>query len=142
MARTEETPFSRRFKQALADLDSQGMSQGDVAKLLDFSENTISSWKLGVHRPRLKNLEAIAKTLDIPVEEFSAGRVGFHRPPPGREDLGDTSEADALVEELADLDLLGPLETLVKEEQSLRKLAARSHGLIDLLKAAQRRARG
>jgi transcriptional regulator with XRE-family HTH domain len=128
---TRSTPFSRRFSRALADLEAEGISQATLATQLGFSENTISSWKQGHHQPRLKNLKAIAAALEVPLQEFVADEA-----PPSRKA---TPSAEELADDLADLDLLGPLEALVGQKRSLLQLARKSDDLIALLRAAERR---
>jgi transcriptional regulator with XRE-family HTH domain len=132
--RARKDPFSTRFRKALADLESKGISQAEVAADLGYSENTITSWKRGHHQPRLKSLKAIAKALEIPLEEFLTEKA----PPSAK---GNPSP-EKLVDDLARLDLLEALETLAEQKPSLQHLARSSNDLIALLRAAQRAAGG
>ncbi len=52
------------------NMKKKKLSQGDLAKLLNTSQSTISQWLLGNKKPSYKNIVKICKLLDITPNEF------------------------------------------------------------------------
>ncbi|MFI2810133.1 helix-turn-helix transcriptional regulator [Microbulbifer sp. JSM ZJ756] len=66
-----ERKLKRQFGQRLAELRrGKGMSQEDLAFLLDVSTETVSHIERGIHGPRFDLLEDIARTLGVHVREL------------------------------------------------------------------------
>jgi transcriptional regulator with XRE-family HTH domain len=111
-------PPSHDFAARLRDaLSARGISRKQFAGLVDVSQNTVTSWATGRYRPDHGNLVRIAAALGLTLDELHAAPVPAApraTPPTGpRADAsaGDES-ADAIIRQLAGLDLDGALRAL------------------------------
>ena len=57
----------------------QGLTQQQLADILNLSNKTISKWESGVGSPDISNLPILAETLGISVDELLKGEIN---PPP------------------------------------------------------------
>src|SRR5262245_19361802 len=71
--RAKGTPYGK-FGRLLAKLRlEKGISQqGDLAKLLEIAQQSVSRWERGESRPRVGQIAAIAKALDAKPAELMA----------------------------------------------------------------------
>jgi len=75
-----ERNLKQQFGQRLAELRrAKGMSQEDLAFLLDVSVETVSHIERGIHGPRFDLLEDISRTLGVTPRDL----FDFRQPGPG-----------------------------------------------------------
>lgn len=70
-----EATFGDRVKQARV---LKGLSQRDVAKRMDCSEQQISHWERGVKKPQLENASALASALEVDLQWLISGEGDMH----------------------------------------------------------------
>jgi transcriptional regulator with XRE-family HTH domain len=70
MTREQRLASGRRLKQARLDL---GMTQGDLAKMTGFHENSIIKWEKGQVSPRPHYMQILAETFGRPMQWLWAG---------------------------------------------------------------------
>jgi transcriptional regulator with XRE-family HTH domain len=70
MTREQRLASGKRLKQARLDL---GMTQGDLAKVTGFHENSISKWEKGHVSPRPHHMQIVAETTGRPTQWLWAG---------------------------------------------------------------------
>jgi transcriptional regulator with XRE-family HTH domain len=129
------TPGAWSFDVLLRDaLGRRGMSNKDLANVLQVSENTVSSWTTGRYRPGHDRAQRIAGALGLTMDQlygrhrYKVQSLPRQRRPPDRS----AEEAQRIVRALAELDLEGPLG-------QLERLAP---PLMEILAASRRVARG
>lgn len=49
---------------------NKGLSQSELAELINVSQNTISQWEIGIRNPSIKSAIKLAEILDTTVEEL------------------------------------------------------------------------
>lgn len=134
---TGSTP--RKFNDVLVDeLRERGMTNKNLADLIDVSENTVSNWTTGTYTPRHPRMERIAGALNLTIDELH-GRAAPAALQPGSTSSSTPAalatsarrgrEAERIVAALAALDLEGMLDAVQRATPPLMEIlaAARRH---------------
>ena len=64
-------PFLESFSEDLkAYRKTNGLTQTDLARRLDFSAETISAWERGIRKPNIQQIPHLARLLGVDVKEL------------------------------------------------------------------------
>lgn len=69
-------PYSSKIKKIRKE---RNLSQKQLAKLINVSQQTIASWEVGRTEPKSENFHALSKVLDVPVSFFVDSVAQYQR---------------------------------------------------------------
>jgi transcriptional regulator with XRE-family HTH domain len=107
-----DEPVAARLRELLKKRRVTGKA---LALSIEVSENTVSSWATGTHRPRKRHAEALAHELNAPIAEFfDMPETGMAAKSPGEAAVQGTTPrtADEIISRLAALNTRPPSASL------------------------------
>lgn len=104
--------FGRRLREVLG---ARQVTQSELARRVGVSNNTVTNWVHGVHRPDLTHLERVADALSVDPNDL----LRDANPVPGRSD-----EHRRIVAALAALDVDSSVAALAREAPDLIRILA------------------